>query len=130
MNYHIFDPAIPKGRFLPAPRRREYTLLALPFCHRVYSPGELQFITTTTYRRTPLFLSDGFRHCFVQRLDEVRQELHFLLVGGVLMPEHFHVLIKPEPTETTPLIMTGLKLLPDCLRLSVIVSRVMYLTFL
>jgi len=39
----------------------------------------------------------------------VRQELHFLLVGGVLMPEHFHVLVQPEPAETTPLIMKGLK---------------------
>ena len=50
-----------------------------------------------------------FRRCFVRRLDEVRQEWHFLLIGWVLMPEHFHVLIKPEPAETTPLIMKGLK---------------------
>jgi len=81
----------------------------MPFYHRVYGPGELQFITTSTYRRTPLFLSDRFRRCFVQRLEEVRQELHFLLIGWVLMPEHFHVLIKPEPAETTPLIMKELK---------------------
>jgi hypothetical protein len=45
----------------------------MPFYHRVYSPGELQFITPSTYRRTPLFLSDRFR--LVQRLREVRQEL-------------------------------------------------------
>jgi len=77
--------------------------------HRVYSPGELQFITTSTYRRMPLFLSDRFQRCFVQRLEEVRQKLHFLLLAWVLMPEHFHVLIKPEPAETTPLIMKGLK---------------------
>jgi len=81
----------------------------MPLYHRVYSPGELQFITTSTYRRTFLFLADRFRRCFVQRLDEVRQELHFLLIGWVLMPEHFHVLIKPEPAQTTPLIMKGLK---------------------
>jgi hypothetical protein len=53
----------------------------------------------------PLFLSDRFRHCFVQKLDEMRPELHFLLVGWVLMPEPFHVPIRPEPAETTPLIM-------------------------
>ncbi len=65
----------------------------MPFYHRVYSPGKLQFITTSTYRRTPLFLSDRFRRGFVQKsrgpweagpryeLMEVRQELHFLLVG-------------------------------------------------
>ncbi len=44
---------------------------AMPFYHRVYSPGELQFITTTTYRRTPFSsrsafgaaLSRGSRRC-------------------------------------------------------------------
>ena len=81
----------------------------MPSYHRVYGPGELQFITSSTYRRTPLFLSELFRRCFVRRLDEVRQEWHFLLIGWVLMPEHFHVLIKPEPAETTPLIVKGLK---------------------
>ncbi len=37
----------------------------------------------------------------------MRQELHFLLVGWVLMPEHFHILIRPEPAESTPLVMKG-----------------------
>ncbi len=81
----------------------------MPIYHRVYTPGELQFLTSSTYRRIPVFLSDRFRRCFVQRLGEVRQELHFLLVGWVLMPEHFHLLIRPEPAETTPAIMKELK---------------------
>ena len=88
--------AISRRDILFRPRAVESILFcAMPFYHRVYSPGELQFITTSTYRRTPLFLSDRFRRCFVQRLEEVRQELLFLLIGWVLMPEHFHVLIKP-----------------------------------
>ena len=45
----------------------------MPF-HRVYGPGERQFITASTYRRTPLFLSDRFQRCFVQMLEEVWQE--------------------------------------------------------
>jgi len=81
----------------------------MPVYHRVYTPGQLQFITASTYRRTPVFLSDRFRNCFVQKLEEVRRELHFLLAGWVLMPEHFHILIRPEPAETTSLIMKGLK---------------------
>jgi len=81
----------------------------MPFYHRPYSPGQLQFITTSTYRRTPLFLSERFCRCFVQRLEEVRQELGFLLIGWVLMPEHFHLLLKPQPAESTPLILQGLK---------------------
>ena len=88
---------------------RSILSIAMPIYHRTYTPGQLQFITASTYRRTPLFLSDRFCRCFVQRLEEVRQELHFRLVGWVLMPEHFHVLIRPQPAETTPLVMNGLK---------------------
>ena len=62
-------------------------LPAVPIYHRVYAPGELQFLTSSTYRRAPVFLSDRFRHCFVERLEEVRRERNFLLVGWVLMRE-------------------------------------------
>ena len=84
-------------------------LRAVPIYHRVYAPGELQFLTGSTYRRVPVSLSDRFPRCFVERLEEVRRELNFLLVGWVLMPEHFHLLLRPEPAETTPLIMKELK---------------------
>ncbi len=53
----------------------------MPFNKRTYSPGQLQFITTSVYRRAPLFLSERFCRCFVQRIEEVRQELKFLLLG-------------------------------------------------
>jgi hypothetical protein len=61
-------------------------LRAVPIDHRVDTPGEWLFLTSTTYYRIPVLL---FRHPFVQRLEEVRRRLNFLLVGGVLMPEHF-----------------------------------------
>ena len=47
---------------------------AMPIYHRSYSPGELQFITSSTYRRAQVFRSPRFCQCFVQRLEEVRQE--------------------------------------------------------
>ena len=53
--------AIPKGRSLPARAVASILSCAMPFYHRVYRRGELQFITASTYRRTPLFLSDRFR---------------------------------------------------------------------
>ena len=65
----------------------------MPFYHRVYRSGELPFITNSTSRRTPLFLSKSFRRGLVRKsrgpwnagpryeLDEVRQEWHSLLVG-------------------------------------------------
>jgi putative transposase len=81
----------------------------MPFCRRYFHPGQLQFITTSTYRRTPIFSSDRFRRDFVQVLNQLRHEMQFLLVGWLLMPEHFHLLIKPEPADTTSLILQRLK---------------------
>ena len=81
----------------------------MPFYGRHFEPGELQFITTSTYRRLKLFDSDRFRRTFVEVLREVRQETGFLLIGWVLMPEHFHLLIKPVPAEATSRFMQELK---------------------
>ena len=74
----------PEGRSLPAG----------PFYKRLYCPAQLQFITTGTCRRPAVLLSERFCRCFVQRLAQVRQELSFLLIGWVLMPDHFHLLLK------------------------------------
>jgi REP element-mobilizing transposase RayT len=64
-----------------------------------FAPGQLQFITSSVHRRLQLF--DSHRLCckFVEVLRAYGQEAGFLLVGWVLMPEHFHFLIKPEPAE-------------------------------
>jgi REP element-mobilizing transposase RayT len=66
---------------------------------RVYERGELQFTTASTYHRAPLFRSERFCRCFVQRLEEVRGEGLFKLAGWVLMPDHFHLPILPEPPD-------------------------------
>ncbi len=61
----------------------------MPIYHRTYSPGELQFITSSTYRRAQVFRSSRFCQCFVERLEEVWQKMNCLLVGWVLMGEWF-----------------------------------------
>jgi REP element-mobilizing transposase RayT len=81
----------------------------MPLYGRHFEPGELQFITTSTYRRLALFRSERFRGTFVDVLWEVRQETRFLLLGWVLMPKHFHLLIKPEPAAATSGFMQELK---------------------
>jgi len=80
-----------------------------PYYPRCFPPGQLEFITTSTYWRTPLFRSERFCQEFVATLDAVRTEFAFLLMGWVLMPEHFHVLLKPEPADLTPKIVQQLK---------------------
>jgi hypothetical protein len=42
---------------------------------RHFEPGQLQFITTSTHRRTQLFHSQRFRWTFVEVLRQLRQEL-------------------------------------------------------
>lgn len=78
-------------------------------CKRHYAPGELQFLTSSTYRRARLFDSERFRRDFVEILGELRREVGFHLIGWVLMPDHFHLLIWPHPAESTSLIMRELK---------------------
>jgi len=81
----------------------------MPVYHRIYKPGELQFITTSTYRRVPVFRSPRFCEFFVQRLEEVRQKMHCLLIGWVLMPDHFHLLFKPQPADSASVAIKELK---------------------
>lgn len=81
----------------------------MPYRKRQYIPGELQFITACTYRRAPLFASERFCRCFVDTLTELRQAAGFLLIGWALMPDHFHLPLKPEPAESTSLIVKHLK---------------------
>ncbi len=76
---------------------------------RYFDPGQLQFITSSTYRRRKLFESRRFREDFVEVLRGLRQEMGFRLIGWVLMPEHFHLLLKPEPAEVTSRILQELK---------------------
>ena len=64
-------------------------------------PGPITVEATTADITTKLFGSDRFRKDFVEVLRQVREQMGFLLIGWVLMPEHCHLLIKPEPAEST-----------------------------
>jgi len=76
---------------------------------RYSAPDQLQFITSSVYGRLKLFDSYRPRLMFVEVLRECRQELGFLLIGWVLMPEHFHFPIKPEPAESSSRLLQELK---------------------
>jgi putative transposase len=73
----------------------------MPIYGRHFVRGQLQFITTSTYRRARLFPCQRFCRIFVAVLRPLREETGFLLNGWVLMPDHFHLLIRPEPPEAT-----------------------------
>jgi putative transposase len=81
----------------------------MPTHKRHFAPRQLQFLTSSTYRRVKVFESDRFRWSFVEVLGQLRAEMGFLLIGWVLMPDHFHLLIKPEPAASTSRFMQELK---------------------
>ena len=75
-----------------------------------YSTGShLHFITASTYRRVRLFDSPRFRARFIETLDQLRSEFDFRLVGYVLMPEHFHLLVRPSKAHSPSRIVGSLK---------------------
>jgi putative transposase len=68
---------------------------------RRYGSGTLHFVTCSCYRRLPLLGSARSRDVFVRMLEETRVRYQFALIGYVVMPEHFHLLIG-EPRIGTP----------------------------
>jgi len=81
----------------------------MPIYHRRFEPGQRHFITTSTYRRTKLPEDNRFRWSFVDVLRQVRLDFDFLLIAWVLMPEHFHLLLKPVPPHHTSRFIQELK---------------------
>ncbi len=89
------------------------TLRPSDYGHAALSPSlracQLQFITSSTYRRLPIFLSPDYRPLFVQALCAARAKFHFALIGWVLMPEHFHLLFRPRPAQATANVVKEVK---------------------
>jgi len=71
---------------------------------RYYGARDLHFITCSCYRRRPLLATAYRRDLLLELLEEVRRRHRFVVLGYVIMPEHFHLLIS-EPHITTPSIV-------------------------
>jgi len=76
---------------------------------RRYGGGNLHFITCSCYRRTPFLRTARARDTFLKILDEVRDHYDFALVGCVLMPEHFHLLMSEGKSGSPSKVMQVLK---------------------
>jgi putative transposase len=77
---------------------------------RFYGNGDLHFITASCYRRQALLGTAYRKDLFVKVLEQVRQRYEFVVVGYVVMPEHFHLLIS-EPVRANPsVVIQALKL--------------------
>ena len=73
----------------------------MPQLQRYYGAGYLHFITSSCYQRRPLLGTARRRDWFVKVLEQVRRAYGFIVVGHVVTPEHFHLLIS-EPDRGNP----------------------------
>jgi len=69
--------------------------------HRYYHLNHLHFITCSCYQRRPALARPEHRTLFVEILSKVLSQYDFALLGYVVMPEHFHLLLS-EPTRGDP----------------------------
>jgi len=60
---------------------------------RWYGGGDLHFITCSCYHRQAQLASPERRDLFLRVLEQARTRYRFVVVGYVIMPEHFHLLI-------------------------------------
>ena len=77
---------------------------------RYFGNGDLHFITCSCYHREPILGSAYRRDLFLTVLEQVRERYAFVVLGYVVMPEHFHLLVS-EPHRATPsVVMQAIKL--------------------
>ena len=77
---------------------------------RYYGAGDLHFVTCSCYQRRPYLGTSETRDIFLFELERMRKRYRFIVVGYVVMPEHFHLLMS-EPQKGTPsTVMQAIKL--------------------
>jgi len=78
------------------------TLYPMPSrLRRYYGGGDFHFITCSCYQRRPLLAEPDRRGLFLEILERARQDYRFIVIGYVVMPEHFHLLMS-EPDRGDP----------------------------
>ncbi len=76
---------------------------------RYYVPNAIVFITQVVEGRTPIFANDAHLDLLLTIIREARERHPFQMLGYVFLPDHFHMLIKPEPGLTHSQIMLSIK---------------------
>ena len=77
---------------------------------RHYGADDLHFITCSCYHRLPLLRTAHRRDLFLNVLEEVRCSHQFVVLGYVVMPEHFHLLVSEPDRKNLSEVMHALKL--------------------
>lgn len=68
-------------------------------------PNIFHYITSVTFNRVNVFRSNKACEIFVSTLKDVREKYPFKLIGYVLMPDHFHLLVNPQDCNISKLLL-------------------------
>jgi len=68
---------------------------------RFYGGGDLHYITCRCYKRKRWLGTQRRRDLSLKIIEEVRKQHRFVVLGYVVMPEHFRLLMR-EPQEGNP----------------------------
>jgi len=66
----------------------------------VYGKGHLHLIACNCYQKLPKLAEEKHRDVFVRLLEEVRVKFRFAIVGYVVMPDHFRLLMREPEIDT------------------------------
>jgi putative transposase len=76
---------------------------------RYYGSDDLHYITCSCYQRKRWLDTDERRDLFLTILEEVRKQHRFVVLGYVVMPEHFHLLISEPQVGSPSTVMQSVK---------------------
>jgi putative transposase len=76
---------------------------------RWYGGHDLHFITCSCYQRRPELGTGARRDVFLRVLERARQKYRFVVIGYVVMPEHFHLLITEPDLGDPSVVMKVIK---------------------
>ncbi len=76
---------------------------------RWYGGHDLHFITCSCYKRRSELGTVARRDLFLRVLERARQKYRFVVIGYVVMPEHFHLLITEPDVGDPSVVMKVIK---------------------
>jgi len=76
---------------------------------RFENENDIHFLTFSTYKRLRIFTEDDLCKLFVNHLESARERRKFELYAFVVMPNHIHMLIKPDINATVGKVLGSLK---------------------
>ncbi|KPJ48542.1 MAG: hypothetical protein AMJ41_04700 [candidate division Zixibacteria bacterium DG_27] len=77
--------------------------------HRFYVPEAIYFVTSKTHGNRKFFANKRSAPILLNCIDNFRKEGRYLLLAFVIMPDHLHIILKPNAKENISKIMHSIK---------------------